>query len=445
VRFELRLPNAPPREVELQGTQAVVGRDPFCDLVLDDPKCSRRHAVLEAGPNGVLIRDNGSANGVYVNGKKVQQAGLAEGDVVRLGDAILKVLPEHVSSTLVMSPTEVDAIGASPDSVPSPGSPPPRGKGLADSAPAFRTGVMPRPVVRRPAPRGAPSRAAPIAALAGLWLAFCASLLVAAGYFALSPARTALERAAGSVTAVALAGVAAALAFGLWVRAPWARTLQLAAAGVGLLFCPFSLAAATVLLYMTRPAARAQFTRTGMQAAEAAPPDERATAQTNVAFTAAILGTALLGIALGVVALVVPRLLLARSGAPRLSTREAAVVRRMQSVGASETAFRTGTCEGYGDLDALVNPSSAIPNYPAGGPAFLAPELAAPEALGYRFQLALEEPVPPAEGCPVRSYRRYTLTADPLDGTGHHFLMRSDQVVHAADGRPATLADAAVK
>jgi pSer/pThr/pTyr-binding forkhead associated (FHA) protein len=440
VKFELRLPNTPPREVELQGTVAVVGRDPFCDLVLDDPKCSRRHAVLEAGPNGVLIRDNGSANGVYVNGKRVQQSALADGDVVRLGDAILKVLPEHVSSTLVMTPSEVHAIGVDPESVPSSAGPP-RPPGLSHSAPAFRTGVMPRPVVRRPAPAAA-ERAAPITALAGLWLALCVSLLVAAGYFALSPARTDLERAAGSVTAIALAGVAAALAFGLWTRAPWARSLQLAAAGVGLLVCPFSLAAATVLLYMTRPAARAQFARTPSPAAAA---DEKAAAQANVAFTAAILGTALLGIALGVVAIVVPRLILARSGAPRLSAREAAVVRRMRTIGASETAFRTGTCEGYGDLDGLVSPASVIPNYPAGGPAFLAAEMAAPEALGYRFQLQLEDPVAPAEGCPQRSYRRYTLRADPLDGAGHHFLMRSDQVVHAADGRPATLADMAVK
>ncbi|HEY3119054.1 MAG TPA: FHA domain-containing protein [Vicinamibacteria bacterium] len=444
MRFELRLPSAPVRELELQGTTAVAGRDPFCDLVLDDPKCSRRHAVFEAGPRGVLIRDNGSANGVYVNGKRVQQAGLSEGDVVRLGDTLLKVLPEHVPGTLIMTPGEVKAIGASPDSLPTPASPPPRAPGLADSAPAFRTGVMERPVVRRPGAYGARPRAAPITALAGLWVALAGSLLVAAGYFALSPTRTGLERAAGSITSLALAGVAAALAFGLWTRAPWARTLQLAAAGVGLLVCPFSLAAATVLLYMTRPSARAQFDRSPVKPSEPAS-DERAAAQANVAFTAALLGTALLGIALAVMALLIPRLLLARSGATRLTARESGVVRRMQALGASEAAFRSGTCEGYGDLDALVNPGSVIPNYPAGGPSFLPLELAAPEALGYRFQLQLEDPAPPGEGCPSRSYRRYTLTASPLDGTGRHFVMRSDRVIHTAEGRPATLADTALK
>ena len=47
---------------------ATVGRDPSSDLVLNDPKCSRRHAVIEAGAEGITIRDSGSANGVFVNG-----------------------------------------------------------------------------------------------------------------------------------------------------------------------------------------------------------------------------------------------------------------------------------------------------------------------------------------------------------------------------------------
>ena len=33
----------------LEGNVATVGRDPSSDLVLNDPKCSRRHAVIEAG------------------------------------------------------------------------------------------------------------------------------------------------------------------------------------------------------------------------------------------------------------------------------------------------------------------------------------------------------------------------------------------------------------
>src|SRR5262245_3610427 len=101
VKFEVQYPNGTRHEVELQGTLAVLGRDPSCDLVLNDSKCSRKHAVLEAGPQGISVRDTGSANGVYVNGAKVERASVREGDLIRVGEVTLKVLPEEISGTVV--------------------------------------------------------------------------------------------------------------------------------------------------------------------------------------------------------------------------------------------------------------------------------------------------------------------------------------------------------
>ena len=49
------------------------------------------------------------------------------------------------------------------------------------------------------------------------------------------------------------------MALGLRSLAAWARHLQVATAAVGLLVCPFTLAAATVLLYMARPEVKAAF------------------------------------------------------------------------------------------------------------------------------------------------------------------------------------------
>jgi hypothetical protein len=62
-----------------------------------------------------------------------------------------------------------------------------------------------------------------------------------------------------SALAVVFAGLGTAMALGLRALAPWARHLQIASAAVGLLACPFTLAAATVLLYMTRPEVKAAF------------------------------------------------------------------------------------------------------------------------------------------------------------------------------------------
>jgi len=128
VRFEVRYPTGAQHEVELSGSVAVLGRDPSSDLVLNDAKCSRRHAVLEAGPDGLAVRDAGSANGIFVNGKKVERAQLSVGDVVRLGETTLKVLAEEVPGTLVMAPEDVEDFGGTRPVQPGPsalGTPPP--------------------------------------------------------------------------------------------------------------------------------------------------------------------------------------------------------------------------------------------------------------------------------------------------------------------------------
>lgn len=64
----------------------LVGRDPDCDLVLDDPSVSRKHAVfVRSGPRFVVL-DYKSSNGLFVNDEPVFRAELHHGDVVRLGD-----------------------------------------------------------------------------------------------------------------------------------------------------------------------------------------------------------------------------------------------------------------------------------------------------------------------------------------------------------------------
>src|SRR5688500_20385727 len=93
VKFAVRYTSGAVHDVETAGDVAVIGRDPTCDLVLNDPKSSRRHAVVEAGPGGMVIRDTGSANGIVANGKKTARAVLQVGDPSRLGGAELAVPP----------------------------------------------------------------------------------------------------------------------------------------------------------------------------------------------------------------------------------------------------------------------------------------------------------------------------------------------------------------
>jgi len=72
----------------------VVGRDAGCDLVLADPRVSRRHLAIEAAPDAIAFRDLDSANGVVLNREERKDGQLDCGDVLRLGDTELVVEAE---------------------------------------------------------------------------------------------------------------------------------------------------------------------------------------------------------------------------------------------------------------------------------------------------------------------------------------------------------------
>ncbi|MBW3087868.1 ATP-binding cassette domain-containing protein [Bifidobacterium sp. 82T24] len=69
----------------------VIGRDPACAIVLNDMLVSRRHCRVESTKDGIELTDLRSANGTYVNGRRVGRVWLQEGDVVTLGNTDLVV------------------------------------------------------------------------------------------------------------------------------------------------------------------------------------------------------------------------------------------------------------------------------------------------------------------------------------------------------------------
>ncbi len=73
-------------DLELPVGEFVVGRSTECQLSLDDPLVSRRHAVLRVRRDGVSVQDFGSRNGVLVNGVKISgERELSAGDKVGIG------------------------------------------------------------------------------------------------------------------------------------------------------------------------------------------------------------------------------------------------------------------------------------------------------------------------------------------------------------------------
>ncbi len=69
----------------------VVGRQEECTLRIPVAEVSRRHAEIRLRGREVVLRDLGSANGTYVNNKRVTEAKLGAGDHVIIGPVVFTV------------------------------------------------------------------------------------------------------------------------------------------------------------------------------------------------------------------------------------------------------------------------------------------------------------------------------------------------------------------
>ena len=69
-----------------------IGRSPAAQIVLDDSSVSRRHALITRRGERTVILDDRSRNGVHVNGVRVSEAELSDGDTVVCGHITLRFI-----------------------------------------------------------------------------------------------------------------------------------------------------------------------------------------------------------------------------------------------------------------------------------------------------------------------------------------------------------------
>ncbi|MBJ7330883.1 MAG: FHA domain-containing protein [Solirubrobacteraceae bacterium] len=62
-----------------------IGRSLTCDVVLEHTSVSRRQATLRRRPDGFVLHDDRSTNGTFVNGERVTDAEIRDGDVLTFG------------------------------------------------------------------------------------------------------------------------------------------------------------------------------------------------------------------------------------------------------------------------------------------------------------------------------------------------------------------------
>jgi adenylate cyclase len=112
-KFVITNPNGKETTHELTGRETRIGRvAPLVDLVVHDGRASRLHAIVRKLQTGYTIIDLNSANGTFVNEKKIAEHLLREGDVVRIGETKMRfessrtgLLVEQVDTPIPKSKT----------------------------------------------------------------------------------------------------------------------------------------------------------------------------------------------------------------------------------------------------------------------------------------------------------------------------------------------------
>jgi S1-C subfamily serine protease len=89
--------------IEVLAPRFLIGRDDSCDLMLSDVKASRRHAAIETLASGqVVLSDLGSANGTFLNGKRLEDnVTLRGGEILRIGDTEFRVDAQSAGETVL--------------------------------------------------------------------------------------------------------------------------------------------------------------------------------------------------------------------------------------------------------------------------------------------------------------------------------------------------------
>ena len=96
------------KPVALGARPVVVGAHASCDLVLQDPQVSRRHAEITMLPDGIRIKDLGSTNGTWWQGTKVGEVVVPAGATVQFGGTPVRISAADAPS---LPPSDRDHFG----------------------------------------------------------------------------------------------------------------------------------------------------------------------------------------------------------------------------------------------------------------------------------------------------------------------------------------------
>jgi pSer/pThr/pTyr-binding forkhead associated (FHA) protein len=97
------------REHELKrfaiaAVHTTIGRDPGCDVVIDNDGISRLHAAIEVLGDSFVVRDCESENGITLNGEPCREGRLVHGDMIGLNKFLLRFSNQTLEGPVNLQP-----------------------------------------------------------------------------------------------------------------------------------------------------------------------------------------------------------------------------------------------------------------------------------------------------------------------------------------------------
>ncbi len=89
--FIVKGPSGVEKSYPMRSITMGIGRSDQCEISVKDGSMSGRHCEVTKINGEIRVRDAGSANGVWLNGERVTDAELFDGDVIRLGQTSIRV------------------------------------------------------------------------------------------------------------------------------------------------------------------------------------------------------------------------------------------------------------------------------------------------------------------------------------------------------------------
>ncbi|MBI5865509.1 MAG: FHA domain-containing protein [Planctomycetes bacterium] len=100
------------RDFPLADGKTVIGRREDCGLRIPIGDVSRQHCEVEQAGNQLVVRDLGSSNGTYINGKRIAEAKLMAGDKLAVGPVMFIVQINGLPGKLTPFDAKVEPVKA---------------------------------------------------------------------------------------------------------------------------------------------------------------------------------------------------------------------------------------------------------------------------------------------------------------------------------------------